>query len=106
MPPLRELASGPGLGELFPGKDEHDVLAFVPERHAVGKGIPPHGPPQIEPEGLIDPRSRHVERLVAKSLDHPEQLWLGSFAWHLGNETDNPWHISAPSGRTAYEYGN
>ena len=50
MAPLLETASGPRLGELLPRKDENDIPSFIVERHSVGKGILPDGPPHINPK--------------------------------------------------------
>src|SRR5207245_6600591 len=69
--PLLQAESRPRLAELLSGKNENDVPPFIPERHSVGEGILPRGPPYVRPQRLINPRPRYVERLMAKGIEHP-----------------------------------
>jgi hypothetical protein len=92
MPPLLEAASGPWLGILLAGKDENDIASFIAEWHPVGEGIPPHSPPHVHSQVLINASSRHIEGLVTKGLNHSEQLRFGPFARHSGGEAYDSRH--------------
>ena len=81
-----------GLRILFAGKHQHDVLPLVEQRLPIRKGILLYGPPHINAQRLIHPRSRVVKGLVVNGLHHPAQLRLGAFARHLRNETHNSRH--------------
>src|SRR6202048_2061399 len=94
MTPLLEAASCSGLRVLLPRKDENDIPAFVTERHSIGKGILPRNPSNVDSQGLIRPRSRAVERLVAYALNHACQLLLRTFGRHTCDKTDDSRHIA------------
>src|SRR5437879_1215893 len=90
--------------ELFPGKDQSRVSPFVSEWHSVGERVSARCPSHVHSQGLIDPRSRCVERLVPKGLNHPQKLWLSPCARHLGYKTDDSRHISCVQERTLQYY--
>src|ERR1700730_5104140 len=101
MTPLLEPASCSGLRVLLPRKDENDILAFVTERHSIGEGILPRNPPDVDSQGLIHPRSRVVERLMAHALNHACQLLLRTFGRHTCDKTDDSRHIVEVSSRAS-----
>ena len=93
MPSLLEAASCSRLWVLLSRKEQNDVPSFVLKGHSVGEGVLPRGPPYIHARRLINPCARGIERLVAKRLNHPQQLRLGKFARHLRDKTDNSRHV-------------
>src|SRR5271157_4014567 len=98
MPTLLETLGSSRLGVLFPRKGKYDIPAFVADRHSIREGTLLCHPPRIHPQGFINPGSRHVERFMAKGLDHSMQLRLGPLARQFGKKPDDSWHDRLPLG--------
>src|SRR5713226_1625315 len=92
MSSLLEAASGSRLRVFLPREYENDVSPLILHRHHVRERIFPCNPPDINAGRLINPGPRCVERLVTKGLNHLHELWLGPFARHFSNKTDDPRH--------------
>src|SRR5262249_39488373 len=82
-----------GFGELLTGKNQRDVPTLIVQRHAIRKRPSPSYPTYIDTERLVDPGAAHVERLMAKSLQHPHQLQFGALTRHSGYQTNETRHL-------------
>ena len=92
MSSLLESASGSRLGVFLTREDENDIPILIAERHSIAERVLPRNPPRIYPQRLVNPRSRPVKGLVIKRCDHLQQLRLRLFAWHFGDESNDPRH--------------
>ena len=92
MSSLLESASGSRLGVFLTREDENDIPILIAERHSIAERVLPRNPPRIYPQRLVNPGSRPVKGLVIKRCDHLQQLRLRLFAWHFGDESNDPRH--------------
>jgi hypothetical protein len=61
---LPEVTNGDWVGVFFPRESQNDVSLLISERIPVGERIPLGNPTYIQSQRLINPHSRHIERLV------------------------------------------
>src|SRR6266403_1006717 len=92
VPVFLEPASGSGFREFFSREDETNILSLVVDRHAIRERILSDDPPDVYPQFLINPSSRHIESLVAERFDHSEQFCLSDFARGLREKAYDSWH--------------
>jgi hypothetical protein len=82
MPLLPETLSRSRLWKFFSGERKNNLSPFIPQGHSIREGALSRHPSEVDSGGRINPDSRNIERLVAKGLDHLDQLLQSFFPWH------------------------